>query len=138
MGVLDHEIGTHFLRRRNENFQVWKNKREKYEVRHCMKTEEGFACTNQLVRQALMPNGHPYLFKSALNYYMAVKVSKMGFVELYNSIEKYIDDRNSRWNACLRFKRGLIDTAEPGGLYKDQVYLEGAVAILAERHTLDF
>jgi len=46
MGVIDHEIGTHFLRRNNEKFQVWYKKREKYEVKNCMKTEEGFACTN--------------------------------------------------------------------------------------------
>lgn len=38
----------------------------------------------------------------------------------------------------MRFKRGMIDTSEPGGLYKDQVYLEGAVAILSERKELDF
>lgn len=138
LGVVDHEIGTHYLRRFNEKFQVWKNKREKYEVRHCMRTEEGFACTNQMVREALRPNGHPFLYKSALNYYMAVKVSKMGFVELFNDIGKYIDDKQSRWNYVMRFKRGMIDTSEPGGLYKDQVYLEGAVAILSERKELDF
>jgi hypothetical protein len=38
----------------------------------------------------------------------------------------------------MRVKRGVMDTAEPGGLYKDQVYLEGAVQILRERKTLDF
>jgi hypothetical protein len=31
-----------------------------------------------------------------------------------------------------------MDTSEPGGLYKDQVYLEGSIGILKERHTLDF
>lgn len=62
----------------------------------------------------------------------------MSFVDLFNDIGKYIDDLNSRWRFCLRVKRGLTDTSEPGGLYKDQVYLEGAVAILSERKTLDF
>mgnify|MGYP000858685853 CR=1 FL=1 len=38
----------------------------------------------------------------------------------------------------MRVKRGVMDTSEPGGLYKDQVYLEGAVTILKERKTLDF
>lgn len=69
---------------------------------------------------------------------MAYKASKMGFVELFNDIKKYIDDKYSRWKFVLRVKRGLMDTSEPGGLYKDQVYLEGAVAILRERKTLDF
>ena len=62
----------------------------------------------------------------------------MGFVDLFNDIEKYIDDKMSRWKFVLRVKRGLMDTSEPGGLYKDQVYLEGAVSILRERKTLDF
>lgn len=62
----------------------------------------------------------------------------MSFVDLFNDIGKYIDDKHSRWKFVLRVKRGLSDTSEAGGLYKDQVYLEGAVAILQERHSLDF
>jgi len=131
MGVIDHEIGTHFLRRFNERFQVWAKKRDKYEVKNCIRTEEGFACTNQQVRIALSETqGNPFLYRQALNYYMACKASQMSFVELFNDIHKYIDDKHSRWKFVLRVKRGLSDTSEPGGLYKDQVYLEGAVAIL--------
>ena len=118
MGVIDHEIGTHFLRRFNERFQVWNKKRDKYEVKNCMRTEEGFASTNQMVRQAL-EGGSPYFYRSALNYYMAYKASKMGFVELFDDIQKYIDCKYSRWKYVLRVKRGVMDTAEPGGLYKD-------------------
>ena len=33
----------------------------------------------------------------------------------------------------MRVKRGLINTEEPGGFYKDQVYLKGAVDILKNR-----
>ena len=53
--------------------------------------------------------------------------SKMSFVELFNDIERYVDSKMSRWKFVLRLKRGLVDTSEPGGLYKDQCYLEGAV-----------
>lgn len=137
MGVIDHEIGTHFLRRNNEKFQVWAQKRNKYDVKNCMRTEEGFASTNQMVRCAL-EGGHPFLYRSALNYYMAYKASKMGFVELFNDIQKYIDCKQSRWKYVMRVKRGVMDTSEPGGYYKDQVYLEGTVTILRERKTLDF
>lgn len=35
-------------------------------------------------------------------------------------------------------KRGLTDTSKPGGLYKDQLYLEGAVKILSMRNALNF
>ncbi len=49
-GVIDHEIGTHFMRKFNERFQVWHKKRDKWEMKSCIQTEEGFACVNQLVR----------------------------------------------------------------------------------------
>jgi hypothetical protein len=97
---------------------VWAKKRDKYDVKFCIRTEEGFACTNQQVRTALN-GGYPYLYKSALNYYMAAKASQMSFVDLFNDISKYIDDKYSRWKYVLRVKRGLMDTSEPGGLYKD-------------------
>ncbi len=53
--------------------------------------------------------------------------SKLGFVDLFNDLEKYIDNPRRRFKLTLRVKRGLTDTSEPGGLYKDQVYLEGAI-----------
>lgn len=31
----------------------------------------------------------------------------------------------------------MVETIEPGGLYKDQCYLEGAVYFLSARHTID-
>ena len=45
-GLLHHEIGTHFVRKHNEKQQVWYKKREKYELRHQIQTEEGFAAVN--------------------------------------------------------------------------------------------
>jgi len=48
-GVLDHEIGTHFIRKLNDNLQVWSTNRKKYDLRAYMTTEEGFAALNQLV-----------------------------------------------------------------------------------------
>ncbi len=36
LGVLHHEIGTHFLRKHNEKLQVWHKKREKYELKSCI------------------------------------------------------------------------------------------------------
>lgn len=46
MGVLHHEIGTHYLRKYNEKLQVWYKKRDKYELKSCIQTEEGFATIN--------------------------------------------------------------------------------------------
>jgi hypothetical protein len=64
--------------------------------------------------------------------------SKMSFVDLFNDLEKYIDNSRRRWKCVVRVKRGISDTGEPGGLYKDQVYLEGAIQILRERTNIDF
>ena len=50
---------------------------------------------------------HPFLYRSALNYYAAYMASKMSFVELFNDIEQYVDSRLSRWKFVLRLKRGL-------------------------------
>ena len=63
--------------------------------------------------------------------------SKLSFVDLFNDIEKYIDSKKNRWKFVLRLKRGLIETSEPGGLYKDQCYLEGAVDFLRHRLSID-
>jgi hypothetical protein len=72
MGVLDHEVGTHFLRRHNEKNQAWYKKKDKFEIKNCMATEEGFASINQMVTAAL-DGKHPYLYRSAINYYLAAK-----------------------------------------------------------------
>ncbi len=133
MGVLHHEIGTHFLRKFNEKQQVWYKKREKYELRNCIQTEEGFASINQLFEmvntsfsqynyifiQCKESDKQPFLYKAALNYYSAYMASKMSFVDLFNDLEKYIDNPRRRLKCVIRVKRGLIDTFEAGGLYKD-------------------
>lgn len=61
----------------------------------------------------------PFLYKSALNYYSAYMASKLSFVNLFNDLEKFIDNPRRRFKCVLRVKRGLTDTSEPGGLYKD-------------------
>ena len=50
LGVADHEVATHFLRRHNEKHQFFCRKKEKYEIKSCLKTEEGLASLNQLIR----------------------------------------------------------------------------------------
>ncbi len=50
---------------------------------------------------------------------------------------KYVDNPRRRFKICLRVKRGLEDTAQRGGLYKDKVYFEGAVKILQKRRLVD-
>jgi hypothetical protein len=69
--------------------------------------------------KALTPGNHPFLYRSALNYYAAYYASKMSFVDLFNDMERFVDNKYSRFKFVLRVKRGLMDTSEPGGLYKD-------------------
>ena len=42
------------------------------------------------------PDGKPFLFRSALNYYSAYKSSQLSFAELYKDLEKYIDSPKRR------------------------------------------
>lgn len=136
--MLNHEIGTHFIRRLNDKKQKWYGKKDKYDIRSWIMTEEGFAVVNQYCEHALNPKKRPYFYKAALNYYAAYQAGVMSFSELYKDLEQYIDDPYRRWNFTLRVKRGLTDTSIPGGLYKDQVYLEGAFKILKDRKNINF
>jgi len=138
MGVLDHEIGTHFLRKHNEKNQQWYKKRDKFDMKTCIATEEGLACTNQMIQTVIDDRCKPFLYRSALNYYSAYMAKQLSFVDLFKDLEKYVDSPNARWKFVLRVKRGLTDTSQKGGLYKDQVYLEGAVKILSQRKHLNF
>jgi len=90
------------------------------------------------LEQAKDPNKYCFLFKPALNYYMCCKAFEMSFAELFNDLEKYVDNPKLRYKYVLRVKRGLADTSQPGGLYKDQVYLEGALRLLKERKNIDW
>lgn len=49
----------------------------------------------------------------------------MSFGELYDHLEKFVNDKEQRWKHCIRVKRGLDDVNVPGGYGKDQCYLEG-------------
>lgn len=138
IGILDHEIGTHFLRKHNEKLQQWYKKREKFDMKTCIATEEGLACTNQMVQTVQDKKCRPFLYQSALKYYTAFMAKQLSFVDLFKDLEKYVDSPQARWKFVLRVKRGLVDTSQKGGLYKDQVYLEGAVKILSNRKRLDF
>ena len=91
IGVLDHEIGTHFLRKHNEKLQPWYKKREKFDMKTCIATEEGLACTNQMVQTVKDGRCKPFLYRSALNYYSAYMAKEMSFVDLFKDLEKYVD-----------------------------------------------
>ena len=107
-GLLNHEIGTHFIRRHNEGRQIWYGKRIKHKLKtNYLATEEGLATINQRIVHC-RPNAKikPYLYRPALLYYAAYMSSQMSFDELYQDLEKYNSDKEDRWNVCVRVKRG--------------------------------
>jgi hypothetical protein len=61
-GVLNHEIGTHLVRRLNDNKQIWYNQRSRYGLQPYLATEEGLASINSVLDQANDPDRKPYLW----------------------------------------------------------------------------
>lgn len=133
-GVLDHELGTHVLRRINDRTQPWFGVREKYGMLPYSETEEGLATLHNHIS---MKEKHIWL--KALLYYAAHLAETMSFAELFMALKPYIDNRDRRWNVCLRVKRGISDTSIPGVFPKDQVYLRGLIRVLQwlEEHNYD-
>ena len=72
-----------------------------------------------MLEPAKDPNKYTYLYKPALNYFLCCRASEVSFSQLYKDIEKYVDNPKVRYRYVLRVKRGICDTSQPGGLYKD-------------------
>ncbi|KAJ4460899.1 hypothetical protein PAPYR_2740 [Paratrimastix pyriformis] len=133
LGVCQHEIGTHFLRRVNDSKQPWNKHRKRYGLKNPLVTEEGLACLNTHIGGA-----DQHLYQAALHYYSAIMASRLSFAELFAQLEPFIDDKERRWRECLRVKRGLVDTSLPAAFCKDQVYFIGAIQLLRVRRFFNF
>lgn len=138
LDVLNHEVGTHFLRKHNEKVQVFYRERAKYGLKSYLCIEEGLASLNTVYEQAADNNKIPFLYQAALHYYSSYLGSIMGFEEMHSTLKKYISDPERLWKQCVRIKRGLKDTTKKGGMFKDQVYLRGALDLLKNRSKIDF
>ncbi|XP_075862424.1 putative tyrosine carboxypeptidase MATCAP2 isoform X1 [Microcebus murinus] len=134
-GMLRHEIGTHYFRGINNLQQPWNswNGRKKHELKPNNPTEEGLASIHSVLFRK-----DPFLWRAALLYYTVYRASQMSFCELFKDIGKFVKDPNTRWDYCVRAKRGWTDTSQPGCFSKDQVYLDGILQILRYRNTIDF
>ncbi|KAM3928763.1 putative tyrosine carboxypeptidase MATCAP2 [Leptodactylus fuscus] len=134
-GMLRHEIGTHYFRGMNNNQQPWNNStgRKKYGLKPVNPTEEGLASIHSVLFRK-----DPFLWRAALLYYTVYQASHMSFSELFQDVGRFVKDPNTRWDYCVRAKRGCTDTSQPGCFNKDQVYLDGILRILRHRETIDF
>ncbi|XP_074055350.1 putative tyrosine carboxypeptidase MATCAP2 [Macrotis lagotis] len=134
-GMLRHEIGTHYFRGINNLQQPWSNwtGRKKYGLRPNNPTEEGLASIHSVLFRK-----DPLLWRAALLYYTVYQASQMSFSKLFQDVGKFVKDPNTRWDYCVRAKRGWTDTSQPGCFNKDQVYLDGILQILRYRESIDF
>ncbi|XP_014441247.1 uncharacterized protein KIAA0895 homolog isoform X2 [Tupaia chinensis] len=134
-GMLRHEIGTHYFRGINNLQQPWNSwtGRRKHELKPNNPTEEGLASIHSVLFRK-----DPFLWRAALLYYTVFRASQLSFCELFRDLGKFVRDPNTRWDYCVRAKRGWTDTSQPGCFSKDQVYLDGILQILRFRETIDF
>ncbi|XP_072403778.1 microtubule-associated tyrosine carboxypeptidase 1-like isoform X4 [Chiloscyllium punctatum] len=134
-GMLRHEIGTHYIRGVNNSHQPWHSAagRKLYGLKPANPTEEGLASLNSVLYRK-----YPFLWRAALLYYTVFQASRMPFCQLFEDIAKFVEDPNTRWEYCVRAKRGQMDTSQPGCFSKDQVYLDGVLLLLRYRKTIDF
>ncbi|XP_003969222.1 uncharacterized protein KIAA0895 isoform X1 [Takifugu rubripes] len=134
-GMLRHEIGTHYFRGINNCQQPWSRSegRKKHSLKPLNPTEEGLASIHSVLLRK-----DPSLWRAALLYYTVYQASHMSFTQLFNDLGRFVQDPNTRWDYCVRAKRGQSDTAQPGCFSKDQVYLDGILKILRYRDKINF
>ncbi|KAJ4923648.1 hypothetical protein JOQ06_014132 [Pogonophryne albipinna] len=118
-GMLRHEIGTHYFRGLNNLQQPWSSAsaRRRFNLRPLNPTEEGLASLHSVLFRK-----DPTLWRAALLYYTVHQASRP----------------HTRWDYCVRAKRGQRDTKQPGCFSKDQVYLDGILKILRFRDKINF
>ncbi|CAN9504157.1 unnamed protein product [Ophioblennius macclurei] len=134
-GMLRHEIGTHYFRGINNCQQPWSSSqgRKKLNLKPLNPTEEGLASIHSVLFRK-----DPTLWRAALLYYTVYQAGHMSFSQLFHSLGHFVQDPNTRWDYCVRAKRGQSDTAQPGCFSKDQVYLDGVLKILRYRDKINF
>ncbi|XP_023665501.2 putative tyrosine carboxypeptidase MATCAP2 [Paramormyrops kingsleyae] len=134
-GMLRHEIGTHYYRGLNNSRQPWSSgaARRRHSLRPLNPTEEGLASIHSVLFRR-----DPTLWRAALLYYTVYQASRLPFAQLFHSLGRFVQDPGTRWDYCVRAKRGQTDTSQPGCFSKDQVYLDGILKILRYREKIDF
>ncbi|XP_033831306.1 putative tyrosine carboxypeptidase MATCAP2 [Periophthalmus magnuspinnatus] len=134
-GMLRHEIGTHYFRGLNNLHQPWSTSigRRRHNLKPLNPTEEGLASIHSVLYRR-----DPTLWRAALLYYTVYQASSMSFCQLFHCLGRFLQDPHTRWDYCVRAKRGQTDTALSGCFSKDQVYLDGILKILRYRDKINF
>lgn len=103
--------GTHYFRGINNCHQPWSSSvgRKKHNLKPLNPTEEGLASIHSVLFRK-----DPTLWRAALLYYTVYQASHMSFSQLFHNLGRFVQDPNTRWDYCVRAKRGQTDTAQPG------------------------
>ncbi|CAG11665.1 unnamed protein product [Tetraodon nigroviridis] len=127
--------GTHYFRGMNNCQQPWgrSEARRRLSLKPPNPTEEGLASLHSVLLRK-----DPLLWRAALLYYTVHQASLVSFSQLFSSLGRFVQDPHTRWDYCVRAKRGQSDTAQPGCFSKDQMYLDGLLRILRHRDSIDF
>lgn len=72
-------------------------------------TEEGLASIHSVLFRR-----DPTLWRAALLYYTVYQASRLPFAQLFHSLGRFVQDPGTRWDYCVRAKRGQTDTSQPG------------------------
>jgi len=134
--LLDHEIGTHYIRSQNqrnmdEDLQRYIKKKR---IGWTLATEEGLA---SLCNHIWYTNCNLFYIPALLYYAVCISMEN-SFWDTFKALEKFTIDFNDCWLQTMRVKRGMTDTSKPGAFCKDQATFDGSMRILENRESIDF
>ncbi|MCA9369803.1 DUF1704 domain-containing protein [Candidatus Woesebacteria bacterium] len=124
ISTLHHEVGTHALRRLNDEQQPWHGKRAEFNLQPHLVTEEGLATFHSILEEK-----NPSAYIRALRYFAVYLASTSSFREVWNALDPYVDNLERRWRIVLRAKRGVRDTSTQQFFNKDSVYFSGMIHV---------
>lgn len=106
-----YHSGTHYFRSINNSQQPWSSgaERKKLGLKPVNPTEEGLASIHSVLFRR-----DPRLWRAALLYYTVHQAAHMSFTQLFHELARFVHDPGTRWDYCLRAKRGQTDTSQPG------------------------
>jgi hypothetical protein len=125
-----HEVDTHVLRAANGYCQPYRIFAVGAVPSYLM-TEEGLAVVNE-ERMGYIDAARTRAFSGRV--VAALRALTRPFAEVYAELRDYGYTHDEAYTTTRRVKRGLGDTAAPGGFIKDQAYLWGR--LLVEEYVL--
>ena len=96
------------MNNRYHDWYNWKTRRD-MNLKPINPTEEGLASLHSVLLRK-----DPSLWRAALLYYTAYQAAFLSLKELFRDLGRFVRDPYTRWDYCIRAKRGQGDTSQPG------------------------